>query len=77
MARFDSGDGSDARRFLFTAPGTPICPGDPTVTRSQALASTPGILLCVQYAPDIDVIGMLDVEHKVQVARQRPYAQTR
>ena len=35
------------------------------------------IALAVQHAPDVDVIGMLDVEHQVGVARQRPGAKAR
>ena len=35
------------------------------------------IPLALQYAPDIDVVRMLDVEHEVRVARQRPGAQAR
>ena len=31
----------------------------------------------MQHAPDVDVIGMLDVEHEVRVVRQGPGAQTR
>lgn len=40
--RCDRGDGCDGRPLLLTPPETQICPGDPTVTRRQTPASTPG-----------------------------------
>lgn len=42
VAACDDGDGCDGRRLLFTPANTQISPGDPTITRRRAPASTPG-----------------------------------